>query len=54
MAGRPRLADWEVDEMLLMLRRGASVAEVAARFRLSERTVQRYVKRAREEEGGNE
>ena len=40
---RPALSDWEVDELIAMRRRGASVAEMAARFSLSERTVRRYM-----------
>lgn len=39
------LADWEVDELLMMRRRGASVAEIAMRFSLSEHTVRNYLRR---------
>ena len=39
------LAGWEVDELLTMRRRGASVSQIAARFSLSERTVYRYLRR---------
>ena len=46
-----KLSGWEVDELLAMRRRGATLAEIAARYRLSERTVSRYVRRAREEGG---
>ena len=49
---RPALSDWEVDELLTMRRRGASVAEVAARFSLTERTVSRYLRRFAGGEGG--
>ena len=49
---RPALSDWEVDELIAMRRRGASVAEVAARFSLSERTVRRYLRRHAGGEGG--
>lgn len=46
------LSDWEVDELIAMRSRGASVAEVAARFSLSERTVRRYLRRHAGGEGG--
>lgn len=49
MAGREgqgrKLADWEVEELLAMRRRGASLREVADCFGLSERTVSRYLRR---------
>lgn len=38
-----RLSDWEADELRLMRRRGAALREIAERFRLSERTVRRYL-----------
>lgn len=41
------LADWEADELLMMRRRGARVAEIASRFSLSERSVYRYLRRGR-------
>lgn len=49
---KPALSDWEVDELLMMRRRGASVAGIAARFSLSERTVRRYLRRLAGGEGG--
>lgn len=49
---KPALSDWEVDELLAMRRRGASVAEMAARFSLSERTVRRYMSRLAGGDGG--
>ena len=49
---KPALSDWEVDELLSMRRRGASLREVAARFSLSERTVRRYMSRLAGGDGG--
>lgn len=49
---KPALSEWEVDELLMMRRRGASLAEIAARFYLSERTVYRYIRRCAGGEGG--
>ena len=44
-AGMPRrLSDWEADELRLMRRRGATLREIADRFRLSERTATRYLR----------
>ena len=43
--GRLALADWEIDELLSMHRRGASLSEIATRFSLSRRTVARYLRR---------
>lgn len=40
-----KLADWEVDELLMMRRRGATLEEIAMRFSLSERTVSNYLRR---------
>ena len=44
MSGRKALADWEADELRLMRSRGASMRELADRFCVSERTVERYLK----------
>lgn len=44
MSGRKALADWEADELRLMRRRGATLRELADRFCLSERTVERYLR----------
>ena len=48
---KPALSDWEVDELLMMRRRGASLAEIATAFSLSERTVRRYLRRREGGEG---
>lgn len=39
------LADWEVDELLMMRRRGATLEEISMRFSLTERTVRKYLRR---------
>lgn len=44
MSGRKALADWEAEELRLLRSRGASLRELAERFCVSERTVERYVK----------
>lgn len=45
MPGSLKLSDWEVEELLTMRRRGATLSEIAYRFDLSERTVARYLRR---------
>lgn len=53
--GRPSgtiiLSDWELDELLHYRRRGWSLGELANYYGLSERTVSRYIKRARRDSG---
>ena len=44
MSGRKALADWEAKELRLLRSRGASLRELAERFCVSERTVERYAK----------
>lgn len=46
----PALADWEVDELLMMRRRGATLEEISMRFSLTERTVRKYLRRFGHEE----
>ena len=42
---RLALADWEIDELLMMRRRGASLEEISMRFSLHKRTVISYLRR---------
>ncbi len=49
---KPALSDWEVDELLMMRRRGASLEEISMRFSLTERTVRRYLRRHAGGDGG--
>ena len=49
---KPALSDWEVDELIAMRRRGASLEEISMRFSLTERTVRRYLRRFAGGDGG--
>ena len=55
MRGRPRgttaLSDWEMDELLMHARAGWRASELAHYYGVSERTVFRYLRRARRDSG---
>lgn len=53
--GRPRgttaLSEWEMDELMMHARAGWTARELASYYGVSERTVVRYLRRARRDSG---